>query len=181
MNAINWFRSYILLLKWQGFKDALWETISGAGMIYFLLIGAFIFNNFLALSTLPIQTADIVAGLNLSPALIMAAMIVAYLVMGCFIESLAMILLTIPVFYPVALAVGFDPLWFGVVMVLVGGMGMITPPVGIGVYVIAGIVPDVPMGTIFKGIWPFLIMEIIFAGLLITFPQIVTFLPGLMK
>lgn len=168
-------------LKWTGFKRALWDTANGVGMVYFLLIGAFIFNNFLTMSNIPMETASIVAGLNLSPALIMAAIIIIYLIMGCFIESLAMILLTIPIFYPVALATGWDPLWFGVVIVLVGGMGMITPPVGIGVYVIAGIFKDIPMGTIFKGIWPFLITEVIFAGFLIAFPQIATYLPSIMK
>jgi tripartite ATP-independent transporter DctM subunit len=167
-------------LKWQGFKNALWETAGGVGMVYFLLIGAFIFNIFLTLSNIPMEVAGIVSSLNLSPALIMVIIIIIYLILGCFIESLAMIVLTIPIFYPIVIAIGWDPLWFGVLIVLVGGMGMITPPVGIGVYVIAGVVRDVPMGTVFRGIWPFLFVEVVFAALLIAFPQIATWLPSLM-
>ena len=95
-------------------------------------------------------------------------------------DGLAMILLTIPVFYPIAVAIGLDPVWFGILVVIVGGFAMITPPVGIGVYVIAGIFPEIPMGTIFKGILPFLIVEMIFAVMLVAFPQLALWLPSLM-
>lgn len=168
-------------LKWKGFKNALWDTANSAGLVYFLLIGAFLLNNFLTMSNIPMEAAQIVAGLHLSPAIVMSLIIIIYLIMGCFIESLSLILLTIPIFYPVAIATGWNPLWFGVLLVLVGGFGMITPPVGIGVYVIAGLFKDISMGTIFKGIWPFLFTEVIFAGLLVAFPQICTYLPSLMK
>ncbi|MFC1942458.1 TRAP transporter large permease [Chloroflexota bacterium] len=168
-------------LNWQGFKGAVWETASGVGMIYFLLIGAFIFNNFLTMSNIPMELAELVAGLALPKLVIILLILVIYLILGCFIDALAMILLTIPVFFPVAMALNLDPIWFGIVIVLVVGMGMITPPVGIGVYVIAGVAKDVPMGTIFKGIIPFLLVEVVFAALLITFPQIATFLPSLMN
>lgn len=167
-------------LKWQGFKDAVWETASGVGMIYMLIIGAFIFNGLLTLSNIPMELADIVAGLNLPPIAIMCIIFVIYLILGCFIEALAMILLTLPVFYPIAVAIGYDPIWFGIIIVLVVGMAMITPPVGMGVYVIAGIAKDVPMGAIFKGIWPFLYVEILFFVLLLVFPQIATWLPSFM-
>lgn len=167
-------------LKWQGFKAALIETASGVGMVYMLLIGAFLFSGFLALSTIPMQTAEIISELALPNVVVIILIIIVYLILGCFIDALPMILLTIPVFYPIILKLSLDPIWFGIIIVLVVGMGVITPPVGICVYVIAGVAKDVPMGAIFKGIVPFLIVEIIFTAILIAFPQIATFLPSLM-
>lgn len=167
-------------LSWQGFKQAAWETASGVGMMYFLLIGAFIFNGFMTLSTIPMELAGIVSRLSLPAPVVMAIIIFIYIVLGCFLDAMAMVLLTIPVFYPVALSLGYDPIWFGVVIVLVVGMGMITPPVGMGVYVITGVAKDVPMGTVFKGIWPFFYVEVVFAALLMIFPQIATWLPSVM-
>jgi tripartite ATP-independent transporter DctM subunit len=168
-------------LSWKGFKEALWTTASSVGMIYFLLIGAFVFNGFMALSTIPMELAGIVGGLSLPPWAIMALIIVIYIVLGCFLDGLAMILLTIPVFYPIVVTIGWDPIWFGVVIVLVTGIGMITPPVGMCVYVITGVAKDVPMSTVFKGIWPFFYVEILFAAILIAFPPIATWLPSIMK
>ena len=94
-------------------------------------------------------------------------------------DSLAMIMLTVPIFYPAVVALGFDPIWFGVIIVLVVEMGVITPPVGINVYVVKGIAKGVPLETVFKGVWPFLIAEIVMVGILMLFPQIATFLPSL--
>ena len=102
--------------------------------------------------------------------------------MGCFIDALAMILLTIPIFYPIAVeTLGFDPIWFGVIIVLVVAMGVITPPVGMNVYIIKAVAPYVPLDVIFRGIWPFLLAIIICVIMLIIFPQIATFLPGLLS
>jgi TRAP-type C4-dicarboxylate transport system permease large subunit len=110
----------------------------------------------------------------------MAFIIFGYLIAGCFMDSLAMITLTVPILYPVILKLRFDPIWFGVIIVLVCEMGVITPPVGINVYVIKGVAEDVPLETIFKGIWPFLIAEIICTIILIFFPPIALFLPSFM-
>jgi C4-dicarboxylate transporter DctM subunit len=166
-------------LSWQGFKDSIVDTVHGSGMIFTILVGALIFNAFLARSTIPMELAGWVSGLGLPPVSVMVIIIVVYLILGCFIDAMSMILLTIPIFFPVARALGFDPIWFGIIIVLVVEMAMITPPVGMNVYVISGITRDVPMGTIFKGIIPFVIIEACFVALLITFPQIVLFLPGL--
>jgi C4-dicarboxylate transporter DctM subunit len=166
-------------LSWQGFKDSIVDTVRNTGMIFVIIVGAFIFNSFLAVSTIPMELAGWVGGLGLPPLSIMAVIVVMYLVLGCFIDALSMILLTIPIFFPLVVALGFDPIWFGIVIVLVVEMAMITPPVGINVYVINGIVKDVPMETIFRGIIPFVVVEFAFVAILIAFPQIALFLPSL--
>jgi C4-dicarboxylate transporter, DctM subunit len=125
--------------------------------------------------------ANWVSTLPLPPFAIMAVIIFMYLIGGCFMDSLAMIMLTIPIFYPVAMNLGYDPIWFGVIVVLVTEMGVLTPPVGVNVYVVHGIAKDVPLETIFKGITPFVITLLLFTGLLIAFPQIALILPGMMK
>jgi C4-dicarboxylate transporter DctM subunit len=143
--------------------------------------GATIFGRFLAASTIPFILATWVSELNLPHAAVMTFIILVYLIGGCVIDGLALILLTIPIFYPVVTGMGYDPIWFGVIIVLVGQMGTITPPVGINVYVVNGVVKDVPLETIFKGALPFLLALIICTLLLLPFPEIALFLPNLMK
>jgi C4-dicarboxylate transporter DctM subunit len=167
-------------LTWSKFKHALAETIKTTGMVYVILIGAFILNYFLAVTTIPFWLADTISALPLPPLAIMAAMIMVYLFLGCIMDAAAMILLTIPVFFPLAMSLGFDPIWFGIIIVRVVEIGMITPPIGVNVYVIAGVAPDVPMQTIFKGIVPFLIADVFHVLLLLFVPAVVLFLPGLM-
>jgi len=111
----------------------------------------------------------------------MAIILLIYFVLGCFIDALALVLLTIPIFYPIVVNnLGYDPIWFGVIIVLVVAMGVITPPVGMNVYIIKGVAPDVPLETIFKGIWPFLLAIVVCLAILITFPAISTVLPNMM-
>jgi TRAP-type C4-dicarboxylate transport system permease large subunit len=111
----------------------------------------------------------------------MALILLIYLVLGCFIDALALILLTIPIFLPVAVTVlGYDPIWFGVITVMVVAMGVITPPVGMNVYIIKGVARDIPLEVIFSGIWPFLFAIIVCLAILIAFPGLVTFLPSLL-
>jgi len=107
--------------------------------------------------------------------------VVLYFILGCFIDTMAMVLLTVPIFFPLIKTLGFDPLWFGILIALLVEMAMISPPIGMNVYVIAGVAKDVPMETIFLGILPFMITMLIFIVLIIAFPQIVLFLPGMMK
>jgi TRAP-type C4-dicarboxylate transport system permease large subunit len=111
----------------------------------------------------------------------MSFIILGYLVGGCFMDALALIMLTIPIFYPVVMKLGFDPIWFGVIIVLVTQMGVVTPPVGVNCYVVSGVARDVPLHVIFKGCVPFLIAMILLAFLLIPFPQLATFLPSLIR
>jgi C4-dicarboxylate transporter DctM subunit len=167
-------------LNWQKFKQAILGAIKTTGMIYGILIGACILNIFLAISNIPFELANFVSTLPLPPLAIMGCILLIYLFLGAIMDAFAMILLTIPIFFPVALALGFDPIWFGIIIVVVVEMAMITPPIGMNVYVIAGIAPDVPMQTIFKGIFPFLIADIARLVLLLLFPAIALFLPNLM-
>jgi C4-dicarboxylate transporter DctM subunit len=166
-------------LSWQGFKDSIIDTMRNTGMIFTILVGALVFTVFLAVTTIPMELAEWVIGLGLSPVAIMAIILLMYLALGTFLDELAMILLTLPIFYPVVTALGFDPIWFGVVIVLVVEMGMISPPVGITMFVVKGIVPDIPIETIFKGVLPFWGIVCVLIALLVAFPQIALFLPGL--
>ena len=167
-------------LTWRSFVRSLSETVRISCMIMTIVAGATVFGHFLAVTTIPTEVGAWVAGLPVPPVAIMALIIVTYLVLGCLMDSLAMIMLTIPVFYPVVTTLGYDPIWFGVIIVMVGGMGVITPPVGINAYVVAGIARDVPLHIIFKGSAYLMCAMIILTALLIIFPQIALWLPGLM-
>ena len=168
-------------LTWEGFISALFETTRTSCMILVIVAGATIFGHFLAISRIPYDIAGWISSIDLPAAVIMSLIVLVYFVGGCFIDSLALIMLTIPIFYPVVLQFGYDPLWFGVIIVLVTQIGVITPPVGVNVYVVSGVARDVPLGVIFKGVIPLLIAMLIATFLLIPFPQIALFLPGLLK
>jgi tripartite ATP-independent transporter DctM subunit len=168
-------------LGWDGFKKSLMDTVRTTAMIMMMVAGATVFGRFMAISRLPFALAEWASSLALPPFGVMIVILLIYLVLGCFIDALALILLTIPIFFPVAVGVlGYDPIWFGVVIVLVVAMGVITPPVGMNVFIIKGVAKDIPTETIFKGIWPFLIALFVCLGLLLLFPGIVTFLPNLL-
>jgi len=169
-------------LTWEGLKNSLRDTTRTSGMIMLLVAGAMVFGRFMAVSRLPFEMARWASGLNLPPVLIMAVILIIYMILGCFIDALAMILLTVPIFYPVVVDVlGFDPIWFGVIIVMVVAAGVITPPVGMNVFIIKGVARDVPLETIFRGVWPFLLALIACIAVLIAFPQLATFLPNLVS
>ncbi|UCF56766.1 MAG: TRAP transporter large permease [Deltaproteobacteria bacterium] len=167
-------------LTWRGFLDSLVDTTRITAMVFLIVTGATIFGRFMAVTRIPSELGAWVGGLAMSPYIIVGLIIFGYLIGGCFMDSLALVTLTIPVMYPVILALGFESIWFGVIIVLVAEMGVITPPVGINVYVIKGVAPDVPLETIFRGIFPFLAALIVCVIILIAFPQIALFLPSLM-
>ncbi|MBM3142672.1 MAG: TRAP transporter large permease [Chloroflexi bacterium] len=166
-------------LSWQGFLSAVKDSLRITCMVMVIVAGAIVFGHFMAVAKIPLILADWVVSLPLPSMAIMGVIIIIYIIGGCFMDSLAMITLTVPIFYPVVVALGFDPIWFGVIIVLVTEMGVITPPVGVNVYVIKGIAEDVPLETIFKGIFPFLAALIVMVAILMLFPQIATFLPSL--
>ncbi len=169
-------------LTWDGFKKSLYDTTRTTAMIMLMVAGSIIFGRFMAISRVPFELASWTGSLDLAPFWVMAIILIIYLILGCFIDALAMILLTIPIFYPIAVGtLGYDPIWFGVIIVLVVAMGVITPPVGMNVYIIKGIVPEVPLEVIFKGIWPFLLAIIVCLAVLMVFPQIATFLPAMVS
>jgi C4-dicarboxylate transporter, DctM subunit len=167
-------------LTWQGFVKSCYETLRTSCMILLLVAGAVIFGHFLAVTRIPFELANWVAGLNMPPWAIIFMIIFVYLVGGCFIDALALIMLTIPVFYPVVANLGYDPIWFGVIIVLVTQMGVITPPVGINVYVVNGIDKSIPLEDIFIGCMPFLLALILGTLLLVFFPETVVWLPNKM-
>ena len=168
-------------LKWQGIKEALFETGQTVGMIFFVLVGCMMFNSFLAISRLPFEVADYVGGLAVNRYLILAAILFLYVILGAVMDELPMVLLTVPVFYPLLMKLGFDPIWFGIIIIMMCVLGMIAPPVGIIVFIIAGMAPDIPMATIYRGAFPFFLAALLLVIVLVAFPQIVLFLPNLMK
>ena len=168
-------------LTWKIFVRSLIETLRTSCMILIIVAGALIFGHFLAVTRIPSNLAEFLAGLPLPPFMIMALIILFYLVGGCFIDALALVLLTTSIFYPVILELGYNPVWFGVIIVVVTQMGVISPPVGVNVYVVSGIERDIPLQTVFKGALPFLATLILAAAILIAFPKICLFLPELMQ
>ncbi len=171
-------------LTWPAFVNSLYETLRTSCMVLVLIAGAVVFGKFLAVTRIPFDIANWVSAFDMPPFAIMAAIIAIYFIGGCFMDSLALIMLTIPVFFPVVTSMGYDPIWFGIIIVLVTEMGVITPPVGINVYVVYGmcqkIAPDVTLEEVFKGIMPFMLAIIVGIALLFLFPQIILFLPNLM-
>ncbi len=156
---------------------AIRETVEMSCMVMAIVAGATVFGHFMAISRIPSTLAQAVAELNMPAFVVMLLIMGVYLLGGCFMDSLALIMLTVPVFYPVVLELGYDPIWFGVIIVIVASMGLITPPVGLNVYIIGNQCPDIPLPVIFKGIWPYLICMVILAALLLAFPGIATWLP----
>jgi C4-dicarboxylate transporter DctM subunit len=168
-------------LNWKGFTESIYTTTGTTAMILIIVLGAIIFNKFIAVTRVPFTLADWVVGLDLPPIVIMLMIIIVYLIGGCFMDALGLILLTVPIFFPVAISLGFDPIWFGIIITRISEIGVITPPVGMNVYVMKGVAPDVPLGTIFKGIFPFLMADIVSVILLLFIPQITLFLPSIVS
>jgi C4-dicarboxylate transporter DctM subunit len=171
-------------LGWKQFKSSLLETVNTTGMIFFIMVGAMILGYFFAVTRLPNEFSTFIAGMHLNRYIIWVAIIILYLILGCLMDSLAMILLTVPILFPLVCGqggLGFDPIWFGIMIVIVVEMGMITPPVGMNVFVIKGMAKDVPTYTIFKGILPFLYMDLLEVVILTIFPVIVLWLPSALK
>jgi len=169
-------------LKWVGFKKSLYDTLQTTAMIMFLIACANVFGRFIAITRLPFELGGWIEALPLPAFVVMSIILLIYLILGFFMDALALILLTVPIFYPTVVnTLGYDPIWFGVMIVLVAAAGVITPPVGVNVYVIKGITPDVPLETIFRGIWPFLYAVVALIVLLMFVPEIATFLPNLLN
>ena len=166
-------------LSWDSFIGAGLEGLRTSCMVIFIITGAVIFGHFMAVSRIPFMLADWLGGLPIPPMAVMAVIIFIYFIGGFFMDSMGLIVVTVPIFYPIVLKLGFDPIWFGVIVVLVGEMGVITPPVGVNVFVIKGIAPDIPLERIFRGILPFLVALIVFTIVIMIFPELATYLPSL--
>ena len=168
-------------LSMSAFMKALTDTVKISCMVQVIVAGATVFGHFLAITRIPFDIANWVVGFDLPSWAIIGMIIMVYVIGGCFIDALALIMLTVPIFYPVILTLGYDPIWFGVMIVLITQIGVITPPVGINVYVVNGVAKDVPLETIFRGALPFLAALVLGTLLMIPFPQIALFLPGFVK
>ena len=168
-------------LTWAILIQVLVESARTTAMLFTLLIAATIFANFVNFTTMPNDLKEWITHLGLSPVLIITAMMLIYIVLGTVMEELTMVLLTIPLFFPIVTALGFDPVWFGVLIVMIVQIGLISPPVGMNLFVINTLLPKVGLSNIFKGCWPFVVTMIFVLGLLIAFPQLSLWLPSLMK
>jgi len=182
--GVGAFGSYIFLVirmgwSWSALRSATLETARATTAIFAMLIGAFVFSNFINVAGMSTLLGEWVRGMNLGPIELLTVIIIFYLFMGCIFESMSMILLTVPILFPIVLQAGIDPIWFGVIVVVVCEVGLITPPVGMNVYVLKGVFKDIESATIFKGVFPFIGADCVRIILLVMFPAISLWLPTL--
>ncbi|MCB1619438.1 MAG: TRAP transporter large permease [Thiothrix sp.] len=161
-------------MRFTQFREAVTESLYISAMIFFMIIGAEIFGYFLSVSRISFTLVEFVDSLQLSPYMVLLAVLLLFVLLGCVMDSLAMLLLTVPVVYPLVQSAGFDPIWFGIVAVITVEMGLITPPVGMNVFVIKSVAPHVPIQTIFKGVFPFVLSDVVRLLLIISFPLLAT-------
>jgi TRAP-type C4-dicarboxylate transport system permease large subunit len=164
----------------EKFRLAISDTLKISSMIMVIMLGAVIFGRFLAITRLPFEAAGWVAGLPIPPVVIIMVICLIYVVGGMVMDALALLLVTIPIFFPVVTNMGYDPIWFGVLITVVTTLGAITPPVGVNLFIVASMAHDVSMTDAFKGVAYFVAAYVVCVALLLTVPQLVTFLPSLM-
>jgi C4-dicarboxylate transporter DctM subunit len=184
-SAIGAFATFVImfarrLASRQSIMDSLLNAGRTTGMIFAIMIGAMLLNYFLGVTKLPMNLATFISELKVSPLAVILMIFIIYLILGCVMDALAMILLTVPILFPIILEFNINPVWFGIFIVRCVEIGAITPPIGLNVFVIHGVARDVPMYDIFQGIFPFLVADFVCVSLLIAFPQIVLFLPNTM-
>jgi C4-dicarboxylate transporter, DctM subunit len=168
-------------LTWRTLFDSLVESSRTTAMLFAILIGALMFAEFVNYTSMPNDLKNFVVSMNIPPLAVVAAICVIYVLLGTAMEELSMILLTVPVFFPLVTHLGFDPIWFGILIVVVVEIGLISPPVGMNLFVLNALLPEVPTRTIFRGVLPFMVADVVRLGILIAFPIISLYLPGLMK
>lgn len=164
-------------LNWRAFLDCLSETAANTGLIFVIIIGASIFSYFITLSQLPGNIVSGIVALDLHPLLVIVLLQLMFLVLGSIFDTVAAMVITLPFTYPLVTAMGFDPIWWGVINVIVMEIGMITPPIGINVFVLHGMAKDLPLGVIFKGITPFFLADLVRLAILTLFPPLTLYLP----
>jgi len=167
-------------LTWNGLISSILETLKISCMVFVLVTGAIIFGRFLTVTRIPFMVADFAAGLPVSPFVILSFVLLIYLIGGCVMDALGFLVLTIPVFFPLGMALGFDPVWYAIILTMVTTVGAITPPVGVNIYVVKALAPEIGIGTIFKSVSYFLLACILCLAILIVFPQIVLVIPGML-
>ncbi len=168
-------------MKWNQLQDALIETAKLSVMIFALIWGILIFVRFLGFAGLPQAFAEWLVTLPFPPVVVMIMILLGYAVLGMFMDAIGMLLLTLPVVYPAVMALGYDPIWFGIIVVKMCEVCLITPPVGLNCYVVAAVRPDIPLGDVFRGIGPFFAADAVTIGLFLAYPEIITWLPNLVN
>ena len=168
-------------LTWRTLYEALLESARTTAMLFMILIGALMFAEFVNITTMPADLKALVSTLGLSPLMVVGAICVIYVVLGTAMEELSMVLLTMPVFFPVIVHLGLDPVWFGIIIVSVVEIGLISPPVGMNMFVLKSLLPHVSTGTVFSGVMPFMWADVIRLAILVAFPIISLWLPSLMR
>ncbi len=168
-------------LSWRAFRAAVVDTLQVSCMVFVIIAGAVMFSRFLALTRIPFDIADWVAALPIPPIAILGVIFLIYVIGGALMDALALLLITIPIFFPVALKLGYDPIWFGVMITIITTLGAVTPPVGASTYVVAGMAQEIGLGGVFRGVLYFLPAYVLCIILLMAVPEIITFLPGLIR
>jgi len=168
-------------LSWRTLIEVLVESAATTSMIFMILIGALLFANFINYTSMPADLKSFITQFDARPWMVVAAMCAVYVVLGSAMEELSMILLTVPLFFPVVTGLGYDPLWFGVVVVVVVQIGLISPPVGMNIFVVRTLLRHISIATIFRGVWAFTAAQCVLLALLIAVPEMATYLPKFMK
>ncbi|HLT78767.1 MAG TPA: TRAP transporter large permease subunit, partial [Ferrovibrio sp.] len=168
-------------LDWPKIRAALIDAVRTSASIFTIVVGAFLFGYFLVITQTPQNVSDFLTSLPIGPYGVLTLILIMYLILGALMDELAIILVTVPIIYPVMLQLGFDPIWFGVIIVMVTTLGMVMPPVGINVFVINSIARDVSLWEIYKGVMPFILVDLVRLALLVMFPAIALFLPSQMN
>ena len=167
-------------INFKKLRDSILEAAQTTALVMLLIIGAYILMKFLAVSKLTIMLGTVIAGLDVPPVVIFAGIVLLYIILGMFLDIISAVILTIPIIYPLVISLGFDPIWYGIIVVIIVEMGLVTPPVGMDAFVLSGAI-NVPVSKVFKSVFPFLIAEVVCIALLIAFPQIVLWLPSTMR
>jgi tripartite ATP-independent transporter DctM subunit len=168
-------------LNWKSLIEVLTESARTTGMLFMILVGALVFANFINYTSLPDDLKNFVTRYEVHPMMVMAAICVIYVLLGTAMEELSMILLTVPVFFPLVTHLGFDPVYFGIIIVVVVEIGLISPPVGMNMFVVRSLLPNVSTTTIFRGVTPFVVADVIRLAILVAFPAISLWLPKMLK
>lgn len=168
-------------LRWTEIKGSLIEAVRTSGAIFVIVVGAFLFGYFLVITQTPQKVSDFLTGLPIGPYGVLVLVLFMYLILGAVMDELAIILVTVPIIYPVMMQLGFDPIWFGVIIVMVTTLGMVMPPIGINVFVINSIARDISLWRIYKGVMPFILVDLVRLALLVLFPAIALYLPSQMN
>ena len=168
-------------LSWRVLVEVLIESARTTSMLFMILIGALIFANFINYTSMPADLKDFAAQFKSTPWLVVAAICVIYVVLGTAMEELSMILLTVPLFFPMVTGLGYDPVWFGIVVVIVVQIGLISPPVGMNIFVVKNLIRHLSISTVFRGVSPFTVALVAMLAIIVAFPQLATFLPSFMK